>query len=144
MHADTLTQVISGTPAHRSGVIRPGDVIYRVNAIDVSGMNPEALVTLLRKSAIDCKWTYGPLRLQLLRETDGEPDGGGDTAADDSTVDMQNTLMTLMSIAVKKNSRMVASKKPNPIRLTLLQRGFCDKLDKALADHGYYDVVYRL
>ena len=52
--------------------------------------------------------------------------------------------MTLMSIAIKKNSRMVASKKPNPIRLTLLQRSFCDRLDRALSDHGYYDAVYRL
>ena len=25
---------------------------------------------MIRKAAIDCKWTYGPLRLQLLRETD--------------------------------------------------------------------------
>ena len=98
---------------------------------------------MIRKAAIDCKWTYGPMRLQLLRET--EADGGSDSSEDEGEqAEAQSQLMTLMSIAIKKNGRMVASKKPNPIRLTLLQRSFCDRLDRALSDHGYYDAVYRL
>ena len=52
--------------------------------------------------------------------------------------------MTLMTIAIRKNTKMVSSKKPNPIRQTLLQRGFCDSLDRALAANGYYDVSYTL
>lgn len=139
-----VKQVVQGSPAHRCGTVRAGDIIVRVNSIDVSNMDADELVALLRKSAIDCKWTYAPLRLEFLRKVDA---GGDDVSTAESEADeaeTQSTLMTLMSIAVRKNSRMVASKKPNPIRLTLLQRSFCDRLDKALAHHGYYDAVYRL
>lgn len=138
-----IKQVVQGSPAHRAGTIRAGDVIRRINSIDVTRKGTEEVVAMIRKAAIDCKWTYGPMRLQLLRET--EADGGSDSSEDEGEqAEAQSQLMTLMSIAIKKNGRMVASKKPNPIRLTLLQRSFCDRLDRALSDHGYYDAVYRL
>lgn len=138
-----IKQVVQGSPAHRAGTIRAGDVIRRINSIDVTRKGTEEVVAMIRKAAIDCKWTYSPMRLQLLRET--EADGGSDSSEDeDEQAQAQSQLMTLMGIAIKKNGRMVASKKPNPIRLTLLQRSFCDRLDKALSDHGYYDAVYRL
>jgi hypothetical protein len=122
--------------AAAGAMIRVGDRISRVNNTEVLGMETEEVVALLRKAAIDYKWTYSPIRLQLIREA--ETQSAVELAAP------KEDLMTLMTIAIRKNSRMVASKKPNPIRQTLLQRGFCDTLDQALSANGYYDVTYTL
>lgn len=124
-----------------------GDIIRRINMVDVSKLAPDAIVAMLRRAIIDSKWTYSPVRLQVARIIiTSHANGSDDTADDKSTTDKGNNvnLMNLMGIAIKKNSKMVSSKKPNPIRQTLLQRGFCDRLDQALAAEGYYDVTYHL
>lgn len=138
-----IKQVQHGSPAQRCKSIKCGDVINRINSVDVSMKDPEEVVEMLRKAAQDSKWTYAPVRLQLARET--LPDGCNNADPSPSGIQsFQPHLMNLMNIAIKKNTKMVASKKPNPIRLTLLQRSFCDKLDKALSDNGYYDAIYNV
>jgi len=132
-----IKQVLKGSAAAAAGNLRPGDIIKRVNMVDVSKHEPEEIVSILRKAAIDCKWTYSPVRLQVARDSDNDS-----ASPEEEALDIN--LMELMSIAIKKNSRMVASKKPNPIRHTLLQRAFCDRLDRALAEKGYYDVSYTI
>mmetsp|Transcript_25121 Transcript_25121/g.65529 ORF Transcript_25121/g.65529 Transcript_25121/m.65529 type:complete len:229 (-) Transcript_25121:208-894(-) len=128
-----VKEVVAGSAA-AAAMIEVGDRITRINSTDVAGMEIEEVVALLRKAAIDYKWTYSPIRLQLIRQQK--------TAKTVNVYD--EDLMTLMTIAIRKNTKMVASKKPNPIRQTLLQRGFCDALDQALAANGYYDVTYTL
>ena len=131
-----VKEVFRASAATAAGVAE-GDRILRINNTDVTGMEIEEVVSLLRKAAIDYKWTYSPIRLQLIRQPESTK----------KTTDMggpHEDLMTLMTIAIRKNTKMVSSKKPNPIRQTLLQRGFCDSLDQALAANGYYDVTYTL
>jgi len=138
----TIKQIQKNSPAQKCGSIRAGDVIHKINSVEVADKSPEEVIAMLRKAAIDSKWTYGPLRLQLFRNQSLD---GGDAADNDLNKEAnQGKLMNLMTIAIKKNSKMVASKKPNPIRLTLLQRTFCDRLDKALSEFGYYDAIYHL
>jgi len=133
-----IKQVVPGSPAHSATSLRPGDVIHRVNTVDIRDLDIEEVVAYLRKVVIDCKWTYSPIRLQVLRETTHN------SIPAESSQQCGEDLMTLMSIAIRKNTKMVASKRPNPMRQTLLQRGFCDQLDQALARHGYYDVTYHI
>lgn len=144
----SIKQVKKNSAAHRCGAIRAGDLIRKIGAMDVSTKEPEEVVALIRKAAIDSKWMYGPLRLQLVRTQVCDGSDGSDAAATppppQKAGESQGQLMNLMSIAIRKNNKMVGSKKPNPIRHTLLQRSFCDRLDKALSDHGYYDAVYNL
>lgn len=127
-----IKQVMIGSAA-AAAMVAEGDRISQINNTDVSRMQIEEVVALLRKAAIDSKWTYSPVRLQLIRDSRKK-----------NLVTETEDLMTLMTIAIRKNTKMVSSKKPNPIRQTLLQRGFCDSLDKALAANGYYDVTYTL
>ena len=51
-----VKQVIAGTAAAHASV-RAGDRIARVNNMDVSQLEVEEVVALLRKAAIDYKWT---------------------------------------------------------------------------------------
>lgn len=138
-----IKKVVPGSPAHRCGNIRAGDVVIRVNSMDVTRMDTEETIAFFRKTAIDSGWTYGPIRLQLLRRRDVDMNTSSESSSDEEDGQPDAKLMTLMSIAVRKNSQMVSSKKPNPIRHTLLQRTFCDRLDKALLEQGYYDTVYQ-
>lgn len=133
-----IKEVKTGSAA-ANAMIEAGDRIARVNYTDVTGMEIEEVVALLRKAAIDYKWTYSPIRLQLIRLS---PDSLKKPIT--ARLGPNEDLMTLMTIAIRKNTKMVASKKPNPIRQTLLQRAFCDTLDRALAANGYYDVTYTL
>lgn len=134
-----IKSINKGSPAHQTGCFREGDVIRRINMTDVTKLNTEEVVSLLRRAVIDSKWTYSPIRLQVARASTDFP-GIADVYNEDGQID----LLSLMDIAIKKNSKMVASKKPNPIRKTLLQRSLCDHLDRALSARGYYDVTYNI
>jgi len=142
-----IKSIVKGSPAYYCDNLKEGDVIRRINMVDVSKLTPDAIVAMLRRAIIDSKWTYSPVRLQVARIViTPQTKGSNDTVDDKSTTDKGSdvNLMNLMGIAIKKNSKMVSSKKPNPIRQTLLQRGFCDRLDQALATEGYYDISYHL
>eukprot|EP00040_Diaphanoeca_grandis_P012980 m.65679 g.65679 ORF g.65679 m.65679 type:complete len:247 (-) comp23588_c0_seq1:180-920(-) len=139
-----IKQVQPSSPAHKCGAIRCGDVIKRINSVDVTLKEPEEVVAMLRKAALDSKWKYGPIRLQLVRESVADGSDNPEQSMLFTAGQNPGHLMHLMTVAIKKNSQMVAAKKPNPIRTTLLQRSFCDRLDKALSNYGYYDAVYHL
>eukprot|EP00041_Stephanoeca_diplocostata_P006932 m.95956 g.95956 ORF g.95956 m.95956 type:complete len:318 (-) comp16627_c0_seq1:196-1149(-) len=134
-----IKSITTGSPAFKTGSFREGDVIRRINMTDVENLQPQEVVSLLRRAVIDSKWTYSPIRIQVARPY---VDVAG--AVEETEGIGQVDLLSLMDIAIKKNSKMVASKKPNPIRNTLLQRRLCDNLDRALAARGYYDVTYHV